>query len=228
MDENLDPQLLASTPTSPVDTRATTAASLVCCDDEEVLGAAKAWFSASTAPSPHDAKPDVLVLVARHSGNEGLHSADPCEEQLDHLMELFEDWRRRVDDDREWISIDRRDHFSFPDTAEILQHLLDGKRVVFLLTLGLRTAKSMFLGEFASYTRGPRTASGPEMSVIQLLDALQSSPSNRRFAVRICASGFDMLTTNPCTWSYMSSQWRSLDTCIHFRLDPWYQVRLLT
>ena len=71
--------------------------------------------------------------------------------------------------------IEQADGNSFPSTADILQLLLDGKRIVFFITLFIRTATSIFLGEFTSVHTATQPASRAELSVIQLLDALQAS-----------------------------------------------------
>ena len=78
--------------------RASAADELITCKDEHVLAVARDVFGA-LASSRHSA--DVLVLVARHSRHEPSSNADVFDEQLDHLIELFADWRRRFDDGRD-------------------------------------------------------------------------------------------------------------------------------
>ena len=175
VDPNIDPQLLAptSTPRQEENSPITPITPLDDCDDEEILAAARAWFSAFTS-SAQNTDPDVLILVARYSESD---SPDVLQSQLDHLLKLFEDWRRRFDSgSREWVTVKRHTMTNtFPTTAELLQYLVDGKRIVFFLTLGICTAKSMFLGEFAltSDTSIYLPTSKAEQTVIHLLDALR-------------------------------------------------------
>ena len=108
----------------------------------------------------------------------------------------------------------------FPPIADLLQWLSEGKRLVFLLPLLVPSATRVFLGEFAfglRHTTCPAAAA--ERCLTILLDELQSPERNTR-SIRVCGSGRDMISTNPFSWTYITSRWPTLQLRLHLRLSP--------
>lgn len=111
---------------------------------------------------------------------------------------------------------------SFLSASDLLTSLAAGKRLVFLLPLLVRSARSVFLGEHVLDAVTLSPASRAELCLVSLLDLARAvySSKGRSYRMALCASGVDMITTNYFSWTSLTSRWPMIDIRLCLRWGP--------
>lgn len=97
--------------------------------------------------------------------------------------------------------------------VEIQAHVNDGKKVVFLMALLIRSAKEVLLGDRP-------TARDSERALASLFDILQPDSSSKHYRVALVWAGIDMASTCHSGWTYLVSRWPWIEMRIHMRWNP--------
>lgn len=124
---------------------------------------------------------------------------------------MFEDYWREYGSGGEYVLIDRAiGARAFPSVDEIQAHINNGKMVVFLISLLIRSAKEVLLGDRP-------TARDSERALASLFDILQADSSSMHYQVAFVWARIDMASTCHSSGTYLVSRWPSIEMRIHMR-----------